>query len=188
MIPKDVFDAARNANPRKTAKLVQVPYIRQQTANWCWAACVQMVVAAHQYNSPDQCELANLAFHRNDCCIMPTPAPCDQGFSDLCQLFTAMQFNCRSQGVPMLPVEIQDQVRSGRPIIYNIEWPEAEHTGVISDIQLAEGIWQVYFLDPDQEFFQTLGRLPYGWVSYDWVLNGYGFGGNWTTTWFDIEQ
>jgi hypothetical protein len=194
MIPHDVLDTRVVKPPsdslEKSLAPKPVPYFPQQTINWCWAACTQMVVAAHQTRYPSQCDLANMAFGRQDCCGNPMPAPCDQGYDDLCHLFVTMQFNCRSQPYPLTPNEVLNQTEAGRPIIYNILWGAqgAQHAGVISDYRRAGDVDEVYFLDPDLAFFQQWGRNPYGWVRYDWVLNGYGFGGNWTTSWYDIEQ
>lgn len=54
---------------------VSVPIRPQETNNWCWIACSQMV---HQYfgGSIDQCTLANTMLGRTDCCNPEGDADC----------------------------------------------------------------------------------------------------------------
>ena len=57
-----------------------VPVVGQQESNWCWAACGQMV---DEYLNPlpptVQCQMANAAFGRTDCCVNPSSSACNVG-------------------------------------------------------------------------------------------------------------
>lgn len=189
MIPQSVYTAAREAGRARIAVQdltnIPVPYIPQENETWCWAAAMRMVVLAHQTNAPQQCELANMAFDRTDCC--PANPACFRGFGELCTVFEQMQFNCRENDIPLTFTEVVNQIEQGNPFIYNLDFTEAEHAGVVSGCGVSEGVELVYFLDPDAEFFRQWGRTPYGWIKYTDLLNGYGFG-NWAGTWYDIEQ
>jgi len=54
---------------------VSVPIRPQETSNWCWIACSQMI---HAYfgHSITQCALANAQLGRTDCCTPEGDAPC----------------------------------------------------------------------------------------------------------------
>ncbi len=51
----------------KNLSSVSIPVRPQETANWCWIACAQMV---HSYfgHTVTQCDLANARLGRSDCC------------------------------------------------------------------------------------------------------------------------
>jgi len=54
---------------------ISIPIKPQQTNNWCWVACAQMV---HEYfgGSVQQCDLANDRLGRTDCCNNQGDANC----------------------------------------------------------------------------------------------------------------
>lgn len=189
MIPQTVYSAARRAAPPIAAATalapIPVPYVAQENEAWCWAAAIRMAVLAHQAYAPAQCELANMAFNRNDCC--PANPACFEGYGELCDLLVQMQFNCREDDYPLSFTEIVNQIGQGTPFIYALDLQGTGHTGVVSGCDVVNGEEYVYFLDPDREFFTQWGRPPYGWITYASLLNGYGFG-NWASTYFDIAQ
>src|SRR5215510_6513670 len=47
--------------------ILQVPMIEQTEKNWCWAACIQMIMAFFNHNL-GQCSVAGLLFENRDCC------------------------------------------------------------------------------------------------------------------------
>ena len=49
--------------------VLDVPYFQQEESNWCWIACLKMTIAYMKGVSTEQCEIANLALSRQDCCI-----------------------------------------------------------------------------------------------------------------------
>lgn len=65
----------------KNLSSVSVPIRPQQTNNWCWIACTQMV---HEYfgGSITQCSLANSRLGRTDCCNNQGEANCPK--TNLC--------------------------------------------------------------------------------------------------------
>lgn len=56
---------------------LEVPFFDQKKTNWCWAACVQMVIPTH----PEQRDVAKKAFPRRRCQAQPSPCnvPLDDG-------------------------------------------------------------------------------------------------------------
>jgi len=43
----------------------------QEHSQWCWAASAEAVLEYYLGNSPNQCDLANWVWQRNDCCQIP---------------------------------------------------------------------------------------------------------------------
>ena len=54
--------------PIPTGKIINVPQIAQEQSNWCWAACVEMVLRYYGELAVQQCELANELFCRSEYC------------------------------------------------------------------------------------------------------------------------
>lgn len=52
-----------------------ISFVQQEQSNWCWAACMAMVLGPE----PSQCSMANNAFDHSDgrCCFDGTTADCD---------------------------------------------------------------------------------------------------------------
>ena len=169
---------------------VHVPYYSQENSEWCWAATTKSVVAAVTGGTlvPEQCQLADIAFNRSDCCKTPTPQECLRGSDDFKRLLLQIA-GIQSTRVeqPLNFAEIPDNGL----VIYQILFSTgATHSGIISGKRKQAGKEQVYFLDPDEDFFRKLDRPPEGWVDYEWVLKGYNppAKGNWLQSWTDIKQ
>src|SRR5687768_13939757 len=58
--------------------VLPIDRIEQERTFWCWAACAQMILA-FQGRTLSQCELANIALGRTDCC--GTGAACNMTIS-----------------------------------------------------------------------------------------------------------
>jgi hypothetical protein len=157
---------------------------------WCWAATIEMIVLALTGQDVQQCQLANLEFQRNDCC--PINPQCDQGVALASFGGILMNWGIASQLIenPLIFGEVQQQIVNGCPIIYNLTFQgNVHHTGIIADAQQdRNGDQWIYFLDSDLVFFQHWGRAPYGWVPFAYILNAYGFPGNWTETILNIQM
>ena len=149
-----------------------VPYYKRENSEWCWAATMKSVIEAITQGAlkPEQCQLANIAFNRSDCCKQPTPQGCLQGCDD----FSTLLFQVA--GISSSPVQRPlnfDEIPDNRLVIYQIVFSNGiTHSGIISGKRISGGNQQVYFLDPDEDFFQQLGMPAEGWVDYSWVLNG----------------
>ena len=53
-----------------------VPLIQQEQSNWCWAATAKMIASIYGMNIA-QCDQANNAFGRTDCCANPSSSNCN---------------------------------------------------------------------------------------------------------------
>jgi hypothetical protein len=57
--------------------ILPVTTVPQDTSNWCWAASVQSILNYYEVY-PRQCDLANYAWGRSDCCVNPLSYNCNQ--------------------------------------------------------------------------------------------------------------
>ncbi|HEY1377033.1 MAG TPA: papain-like cysteine protease family protein [Gemmataceae bacterium] len=57
---------------------LNVPFLEQKQSQWCWAACIQMLLQKDGDVTTQQCNLANAAFELNGCCSAPSSSLCDQ--------------------------------------------------------------------------------------------------------------
>src|SRR5215472_8736999 len=69
------------AAPSVGAAGVTYPEEHQLADNWCWAACTQMVVEYYSLPAVQQCSIASTFLAQPNCCVNPTPSPCDQGYA-----------------------------------------------------------------------------------------------------------
>ncbi|NJO17253.1 MAG: hypothetical protein HC877_16370 [Thioploca sp.] len=58
------------------AGILPVPLRFQEQTNWCWAATSQGILNYFE-NNPTQCQIANWALFRSDCCVTPLPTGCN---------------------------------------------------------------------------------------------------------------
>lgn len=168
---------------------VPVPYRNQLMDGWCWAATIEMIVLALARQDIAQCQLANMEFQRDDCC--PTNPACNMGapLTSFAGILLNWGIDSNLIDVPLDFGDVQQQVDAGQPIIYNLTFADGtSHTGVIANaFEDSNGDQWVYFLDSDEEFFRQWGRAPFGWVPFAFILNAYGFPGNWTETILNIR-
>ncbi|MDG3008448.1 papain-like cysteine protease family protein [Paludisphaera mucosa] len=50
----------------------------QEQSEWCWAACLDMVLEANADFSKNQCDFANAAYELTGCCLAPSSSLCNQ--------------------------------------------------------------------------------------------------------------
>src|SRR5437016_1161349 len=83
--------------------MLDVPYVRQEQTEWCWAACSQMVAAFFGNSAVKQCELANFLHNQTKCCQKPDSNACNQPaqYDDIGNVYTQLNINCISQNWPV---------------------------------------------------------------------------------------
>jgi hypothetical protein len=100
-----------------------VPVVGQQESEWCWAASNKMVF---EYDSPLppvlQCEEANGATGRSDCCTNPGSASCNQGDSDAGGKYPFAYFGAPS-GMPLTWDQLRYQILViNKPLTFGWNW------------------------------------------------------------------
>ncbi len=89
----------------------------QETNNWGWAACAQMVMGSFAVQVP-QSDMANFAFKRTDCAQQPVPGPCNQG-GDAAAVLTKYGFTFDTATTPLTQEQIMQQIYTvKKPILF----------------------------------------------------------------------
>ena len=142
--------AAEPAAIRQPVSL-NVPHVRQQSANWCWLAVAQMVIGYKQWGaSPSQCRLLEIGFGypQNYCCGWQSR--CDRG-GTLEEIGRIVEYYSGRQvflGPPIEPEELYQVLSNGDVVIARIVVPPSQggptagpagHTVVIKGIRWAQG-------------------------------------------------
>ena len=160
---------------------LNVPMIKQEQRNWCWAACADMIL--HYYGNPGitQCQLANWAFGQSSCCQIPSSTLCDNGIGDakISQLFSVYglrsSYTANYVAYGILDIEIG----SRRPVEVGYTWNGGGgHVAVVIETTVISGRQVVSVNDP--------GYGP-GSVYYPDLLTAYGLG-RWDATWTGIQR
>jgi hypothetical protein len=103
----------------------------QETNNWGWAACAQMVMGSFAVQVP-QSDMANFAFKRTDCAQRPVPGGCDQG-GDAAAVLTKYGFAFDTSPTPLTQDQIIQQIYTlKKPFVFT--WTLAgggEKSGVV---------------------------------------------------------
>jgi len=98
--------------------MLDVPQKKQETKMWCWAACVQMIMA-YMGEPVTQCEQANARMSRSDCCGEPAPTVCVRGGWP--QLFRYGVSN-DSVDTALSWEDLKAQIDSNQPVLFSWRW------------------------------------------------------------------
>lgn len=154
---------------------LNVPFHRQRTKNWCWAACTQML-AAYYHRNAAQCESATFLFS-GYCCDYPNSFTCNQPCSSrqvgMVYRHWGISSHHRSERVGLNV--LQSEIRAGRPVEVGFTWTIGGKHVVLITGYYDNGFVSVH--DPDT------GPKS---VSYSAVCTAYGQG-FWSDTWLDLE-
>jgi hypothetical protein len=137
------FSATLNF-PHAEVRYLMVPLYAQEANNWCWAAVDQMVLAYYSSFIP-QCQVAGNALHMG-CCPTTPGGPCDvPGDSHIAAYFPRTIQVERTLSY----LEIMNEIRAHRPIIYSKDWTNGGHLMVIMGFKLTSaGIQYLYRNNP----------------------------------------
>lgn len=125
-----------------------VPLRPQLAANWCWAACVEMIVTWKDERSTlRQCELASRQFMAM-CCTSPVTVVCDQPLSigKIQPLWHDHGVGAVYFATPLDPQFVLNEVSAGRPVQLAIFRNRAGHVVLVSEA--ADDPSKVVVLDP----------------------------------------
>lgn len=168
-----------------TEKIINVPEIKQEQFNWCWAACAEMVI--HYYAGPAtrQCDFANELFDRTECCSEPSNPNCNRPCEmlDISNLYSNRHIHSQlvDKAVPFS--KLQSEIDADRPVEVVYFWRDWEKPG---HSVIVRG-WRI---DGEEEFVHVndpanSSTTMSGIVAYSELLAPYGEG-DWTYTWIEI--
>lgn len=166
------------APPPLGARVLNVPWIKQEQTQWCWAACADMVLHYYGNINVRQCDLANWLFGLSDCCSVPSSSLCNRPcqVADVCRVYNAFGLRCYSASGTISQGAIQLEIDQGRPIEPGIAWNGGGGHVVIVRGYYDDG--KIHVNDP----WYGHGAIPYADL-----VNAYGLG-TWFWTFTDLRR
>ena len=191
-----VLTGAAGAHGRKLG----VPRRRQRQPDWCWAACVDMVLHYYGRREVEQCEIVGRKIKRADSCDDPLNkefgVPCAPKW--MRGVWASWGLEARShfprKGRPgwISEVALKRELEAGRPVEVGLCWDNGGgHAVVVRGWCEGRGGRTFYFVnDPwnwaDDERGKFFAEGGVGQVSYAELRAAYGMG-RWKWTWTGIS-
>ena len=172
--------------PIPSKKIINVPQIKQEQLNWCWAACAEMVLRYYGDTTTQQCEFANELFCQTECCSKPSSCCCNKPCweEDVSKLYSSNHIYSKfiKKNIPFS--KLKSEIDANRPIEVAYSWRDRGETGHLAIVRgwCIDGKKEfVYVNDPNDN--------PGGnrMITYSELLAAYGQG-EWTCTWIDIRR
>jgi hypothetical protein len=154
-----------------------VPQIPQRAEEWCWAACVQMVLALHRVNL-QQCDVVGRQFNQN-CCATPDDPPCNQPLSvwSIAAAYNSWQLGAELITSPVQFNYLLSEINAGRPVEVGFLWMGGGgHAALVRGAGMTSSGPVVLVNDP---------KYGTGSVYYANLLSAYSLG-SWQYTWVAI--
>src|SRR5262245_10523149 len=121
-------ERAKTSVPRReTPPPLVVPIdttIRQERENWCWAACIQVVLKSRGIRHT-QCKLANSVPRLGGaCCGSRPPEACDDGLADqeITELFRSVGVTTVTPSGSLSAEILNTALDAGRPVAIAFDW------------------------------------------------------------------
>lgn len=160
---------------------INVPMIKQEQTQWCWAACTDMIVHFYGNAGLRQCDCAAWLFANNTCCISPSSSPCNRPcqVNDVSRVLAQFGVRSSSRNGTVPSLTLKNEVAAGRPVEVAYAWDGGGgHVAVVC-------AWDQNGSDD----FVRVNDPAYGsgGVYYKNLLTAYGLG-RWFWTWTDIRR
>jgi hypothetical protein len=148
----------------------------EEQTEWCWAACVQLVVGYRDPAHPkQQCELANAVLRLGgNCCA--APEPCNDGLEvqEVDKLFHDVKILSQRVGTALSAQVLKVQLDALRPVGIGLNWG---HMVLVHGWKPGQGADQFLVYDPIGPADGTLSHAD---------LVDYGGAGAWATSWENL--
>jgi hypothetical protein len=159
---------------------LNVPEIKQEQTQWCWAACAQMVLRFYGNGAVRQCEFANWLFGQSGCCQAPGTSLCNRPcqVTDVVRVYAAWAKTCSYVPSNVAFATLQAEINAGRPVEVGYRWNGGGgHVAIVC-------AWDINATGP----FLRVNDPWYGsgGVYYSNLLTAYGLG-SWQWTWIAIR-
>jgi hypothetical protein len=157
-----------------TAPILNVRLIRQQTNQWCWAACTEMVAKFLGVQGVSQCQLANFLHNRTNCCQAPTSNACNQPspYEGIGKVYLHIGVNCISHTWAVNHQVILRELQNERPVEVGYLWfGGGGHVAIIYGIT-PQGLYAVH----DPWFGSGLCTYLHLWSGYGQGKWAFSFG------------
>jgi hypothetical protein len=172
--------------------LLPVPWFEQEERNWCWAACIKMVMHFFKQTSVEQCEVAGL-FIKDDCCGDPDSFDFGCDPEDIERIFAEPRLgvSCSHQSDTVSFSRLQAEIDDGRrPIGVALFWftPSGKKRGghviIVCGWNISDGRRCLNVNDP----WYGQGNVPFSNLKFYYGPDDDGLDGVWRHTWVDIRK
>ena len=160
------------------ADLGYVP-VKQEQDEWCWAACIEMVLHKSGDTSKQQGDLADAAFGETGCLLAPKSSFCDRPIQidHFGTEYNRYGFNCVGPSGALSFAQIQAEIAAGRPVQVGVLWTLGGGHAVLVTGWDQQGTDQfVRVDDPDhgstgmKHYSELLTAFGEGTWSYSWTM------------------
>jgi hypothetical protein len=160
--------------PPGAARMLNVPYFKQQQTMWCWAGCCEMVFHYYGVGNIRQCDMATAQFGGN-CCAAPSSSVCNQGNWPE-NTYRHYRFTCSKSNGSLALGSVQAEVNAGRPVEPYYAW-----RGGGAHVAIIRGYYDNGDLEVNDPWYGP-GRR-----AYNYVVTAYGLG-TWAATYSNIRK
>eukprot|EP01133_Synstelium_polycarpum_P011098 gene11098-12931_t len=176
----------KTGQPLRATTSLNIPLLKQEQTNWCWAACATMISRYYGHSAVTQCSCANLRLGQSSCCQIPSSALCNVGASDpeVTRLFRLLNLKSAYQASTLSFGLLVVETGSGRPVEVGYTWRNqgtqqgGGHVAVVIGTATINNKQVVEVNDP------AYGKVS---VLYADLLTAYNLG-NWDATWTGIQE
>jgi Papain-like cysteine protease AvrRpt2 len=157
-----------------------LPQVAQRAEEWCWAACIQMVLNRLGVNV-QQCDVANRVFNQTVCCDTPEAGVCNQpvGPGDIVPAYQKCGHQAQLISHPLSFQDLQSEILGGgRPVEVGMAW-----TGIGGHVAM---VWGAKMGPQGPLLLVNDPKYGSGSVYYVNLLRAYGLG-TWQWTWVSIS-
>lgn len=183
---KTIMTTSRQISPRSVStaalkgKLLDVPQIHQQTLNWCWAACIEMVLNHFGHDLPQR-EIAERYIQylkKLGKPHQPNPKLQQCKVADLSRVLAMSGIKSKYDERDIAFSTVQEELNAGRPVIAWLEWFGGQdgHLVVIRGWHRARGEGVLTVNNPERGT---------GIQTYTDLVMAYGQG-TWKSTWLNL--
>ena len=173
--------------PLLKEKTINVPQIKQEQSNWCWAACAEMVLRYYDDSTVRQCEFANELFNRTECCLEPSIPACNRPceMPDISNLYSRKHIRSEFVDKAISFSKLQSEIDADRPVEVAYFWKDLGKPGhsVIVRGWRIDGQEEFVHVNDPADSPTSMSEI----VAYAELLAPYGEG-EWTYTWIEIRR
>lgn len=176
--------------PLPDEEIINVPQIKQEQRNWCWAACAEMILYYYRGTAgtpTQQCKFADKLFCETECCSEPYSSACNRPceIRDVSALYSSQGIHSKLVNNPVPFSTLQSEIGDGRPVEVAYFRRDSEEPG---HLVIVRG-WRI---DGNEEFVHVNDPADSppsmsGIVAYSELLAPYGTC-EWTCTWIEIRR
>lgn len=158
-----------------------VPILKQEQTQWCWATVMQMVFQKYGDTTTQQCSLSNTAFGNTVCCASPSSSLCNKPLPviQISSEWDKFKFSAKFVNGLIEFSDLQNEINNDCPVEIGFKWSGGGgHAVVVIGWDIINLVPHVLIHDPSR------GILT---IPYEKVKTAYGEG-QWKWSWINLKK